>query len=259
MTTTIPLPGCVTANALAAAVRLLAPEACRLVEILHNAPHLRPAPDARYARFERRAEGVEHDAVVVHQPDERQRRRDLLAVVQLGRIAEVHRQARVEQRVEVQVFLFEEELQEQLVEPAVDVPVDVPEVVADGVVAVVGELDRRARAACSCAPPSSGRQRSCGSPARAVRACGGTRGRAGVALRVGHRRALLATSSRVAGSDQRVRLDRSSQPVRDEEQPEHQRCRDAQADQPGDQRGQEDRPARPQAERLADGAGTPAP
>ena len=92
------------------------------------------------------AEGVEQDAVVVHQPDERQGRGDLLAVAQLGRGAEVHRQAGVQQRVDVQVFLLEEQLQEQLVEPAVDVPVDVPQVVAERVVAMLGELDRRAPA-----------------------------------------------------------------------------------------------------------------
>src|SRR4051795_3459139 len=64
--------------------------------------------------------------------------------MQLRGVAEIHRQAGVEQRVEVEVFLLEEELQEELVEAAVDVPVDVPEVVADRVVAMVGELDRRA-------------------------------------------------------------------------------------------------------------------
>ena len=71
------------------------------------------------------------------------RRGDLLAVAQLGRGAEVHRQAGVEQRVDVQVFLLEKQLQEELVEPAVDVPVDVPQVVAERVVAMLGELDRR--------------------------------------------------------------------------------------------------------------------
>ena len=106
-------------------------------------PHLRPAPDARNALVELAGEGVEDHPVVVHQPDERQGRGHLLAVVELGRRAEVHRQAGVEQGVDVQVFFLEEELEEELVEPAVDVPVDVPEVVADGVVAMLGELDRR--------------------------------------------------------------------------------------------------------------------
>ena len=42
----------------------------------------------------------------------------------------------------MQVFLFQEQLQEQLVQPAVDVPVDVPQVIADGVVAMLGEFHR---------------------------------------------------------------------------------------------------------------------
>ena len=46
MTTTTPLPACLMANALAAAVRSLAPEGCELVEVLHDPPHLRPAADA---------------------------------------------------------------------------------------------------------------------------------------------------------------------------------------------------------------------
>ena len=143
MTTTTPLPACRMANSRAAAVRSLAPDGLELVEVLDDPPHLRPAADAVHALVEPGAEGVEQDPVVVHQPDERQGRRDLLAVAQLGRRAEVHRQAGVEQGVDVQVFLFEEQLQEELVEPAVDVPVDVPQVVADGVVAMLGELDRR--------------------------------------------------------------------------------------------------------------------
>ncbi len=117
-----------------------------LVEVLDDPPHLRPAADAVQPLVEPGAEGVDQDAVVVHQPDERQRRGHLLAVAQLGRSAEIHRQAGVEQRVDVQVFLLEEQLQEELVEPAVDVPVDVPQVVADGVIAMLGELDRRAAA-----------------------------------------------------------------------------------------------------------------
>ena len=41
----------------------------------------------------------------------------------------------------MQVFLFLEPLQQQLVVPGEDVPVEVAEVVARGVLAVVGELD----------------------------------------------------------------------------------------------------------------------
>ncbi len=46
----------------------------------------------------------------------------------------------------MEIFLLEEQLQEQLVEPAVDVPVDVSQVIAVRVVAMFGELDRRAAA-----------------------------------------------------------------------------------------------------------------
>ena len=114
-----------------------------MVQVLDDPPHLRPAPDAVQALLERGTEGVDQDAVVVHQADERQGRGDLLAVPQLRRHAEVHRQAGVQHRVDVQVLLLEEQLEEQLVEPAVDVPVDVPQVVADRVIAVLGELHRR--------------------------------------------------------------------------------------------------------------------
>ena len=62
-------------------------------------------------------ECLDHDAVHVDQPDEAQGRRDLLGVMQLGRRAEVHRQAVVDQDVEVQVFLFHEQADEELVEP----------------------------------------------------------------------------------------------------------------------------------------------
>ena len=131
MTTTTPLPACRMANWRAAAVRSLAPEACKLLEILDDPPHLRAAANAVQPLVEAGTEGVEHDAVVVDQTDERQCRGDLLAVAQLRRLAEVHRQAGVEQGVDVQVFFLEKQLEEQLVEPAVDVPVDVPQVIAE--------------------------------------------------------------------------------------------------------------------------------
>ena len=142
ITTTTPLPAWRIANSRAAAVRSLEPGGLELLEILHDAPHLRAAANAVEALVEPRAEGVKEDPVVIHEADERERRGDLLAVAQLGRSAEIHRQTGVEQRVDVQIFLFQEELQEELVEPAVDVPVDVPQVVADRVIAMLGELDR---------------------------------------------------------------------------------------------------------------------
>ena len=65
----------------------------------------------------------------------------LLHVLGLVRVAVVAALADVEQDVEREVFLLEEQLEEQAVEAGVDVPVDEAEVVADDVVAVVGELD----------------------------------------------------------------------------------------------------------------------
>ena len=53
-------------------------------------------------------ERLDDDAVHVDQADEAESRRDLLGVVQLGRRAEIHRQAVVDQHVEVQVFFFHE-------------------------------------------------------------------------------------------------------------------------------------------------------
>ena len=134
----------------------------QVVEILDDAQHLglRPRRPERPSSSWLLKASID-DAVVVHQADEREGGGDLLAVVELGRVAEIHRQAGVEQDRDVEIFFFEEELQEELVEAAVDVPVEVAEVVAGGVVAVVGELDGRARGACCGARPSCGRRR-CG-------------------------------------------------------------------------------------------------
>ncbi len=74
-------------------------------------------------------------------PIKRQRRRHLLGVVQLGRVAEIHRQAVVDQHVEVQVFLFHEQANEKAFEPGEQVPVEKAQIVADDVIAIVGELD----------------------------------------------------------------------------------------------------------------------
>ena len=52
----------------------------------------------------------------------------------------------------VDVLLLDEQLHEQLLEPRVDVPVELAQVVAQGVVAVVGELD--ALAALHAPPPA---------------------------------------------------------------------------------------------------------
>ena len=64
--------------------------------------------------------------------------------VELRRVAERHAAGAVEEEVDVQVFLLLESLQEQFVVSRVQVPVVVAEVVAGGVLAVVGELDAAA-------------------------------------------------------------------------------------------------------------------
>ncbi len=87
------------------------------------------------------AERLDPHAVGPHQADEAERRRQLLRVVELRRLAKVHRPAGVDEHVEVQILLFEEELHDQLVEPGVEIPIDRPQVVAGDVGAEIGELD----------------------------------------------------------------------------------------------------------------------
>ena len=55
-----------------------------------------------------------------------------------------HRRRRVDEERDRDVLLLDEQLDEQPLEPGVDVPVELAQVVAQGVVAVVGELDRLA-------------------------------------------------------------------------------------------------------------------
>src|SRR5262249_49723357 len=93
-----------------------------------------------------RAECLDDDAIEVDQADESQRRGHLLGVVQLGRVAEVHREAVVDQEVDVQVFFLHEQAEEEAIKAGVKVPVEEAEVIADDVVAVIGELDRLALA-----------------------------------------------------------------------------------------------------------------
>ena len=51
-----------------------------------------------------------------------------------------HRRAGVDEEGDGEVLLLDEQLDEQPLEPGVDVPVELAQVVAEGVVAVVGEL-----------------------------------------------------------------------------------------------------------------------
>ncbi len=86
-------------------------------------------------------ERLDDNAVEIDQADEAERRGHLLGVVQFRRLAEVHRQAVVDQDVKVQVFFFHEQADEQTVEPAEEVPVEEAQIVADDVIAIVGEFD----------------------------------------------------------------------------------------------------------------------
>ena len=154
----------------------------------------------------------------------------------------------------MEVLLLEEQLEEQLVEPAVDVPVDVPQVVADGVVAVVGELDRRPpplALALALHPADEDLPahqlelfelvEELGVEQGAVGSSPGCRGAAGwIAVTSddcdGHGGSSIEAECG-KGPRRVIRSDRRP------EQPQHQAGGDPEADQPGDQRREEDRPA----------------
>ena len=113
------------------------------LELVEEVEHRRDlGPPAQAAGFVDDAigEGAEADPVVVDQPDVPQGGRNLLHVQRLVGIAVVAALGYVHEHVERQVLFFEEELEEEAFEAGVDVPVDEAEVVADDVVAVVGEL-----------------------------------------------------------------------------------------------------------------------
>ena len=87
---------------------------------------------------------ADRDPVLAREPDVAERRRRALGEQQLRRVARRHRRRRVDEQRDGDVLFLDEELDEQLLEPGVDVPVELAQVVAEGVVAVVGELDRLA-------------------------------------------------------------------------------------------------------------------
>ena len=69
---------------------------------------------------------------------------DFPGVIELARLAPVHRARAVEKQVDVQVFLLDEQLEHERAPARVGVPVDVPPVVAADERAVLGELHARA-------------------------------------------------------------------------------------------------------------------
>ena len=111
------------------------------VQVLEHPPQALPPAQHRAGLAAGGAQHFDLHAVGPAQADEAQRRRQLLGIEQLGRLAEIHRRAGVDQGVEVQILFFQEQLQEQLVQPREQVPVHEPQIVARHVVAEVGELD----------------------------------------------------------------------------------------------------------------------
>ena len=103
-----------------------------------RAAHRRPSPrDPAGQRADR-------DAILAGEPDVAERRRRPLREQELGRGAAGHRGRGIDEQRDRDVLFLDEELDEQLLEAGVDVPVELAQVVAERVVAVVGELDRLA-------------------------------------------------------------------------------------------------------------------
>ena len=103
-----------------------------------GAAHRRPPP-GRPA-----GQRADRDPVLAREPDVAERGRGALGEQQLRGLPGRHRRRGVEEERDRDVLLLDEELDEQPLEPGVDVPVELAQVVAEGVVAVVGELDRLA-------------------------------------------------------------------------------------------------------------------
>ena len=125
---------------------------CDALQVLQQPPQAAPPAEHGAGLAARSAEGFDLDAIGAAQADESQRGGQLLGIVQLGRVAEIHRRAGIDQREEMQIFFFQEQLEEQLVEPRVEIPVHEPQVIARHVVAEVGELDALALAATAALP-----------------------------------------------------------------------------------------------------------
>jgi hypothetical protein len=87
------------------------------------------------------AQRAERDPVFRRETDVAERGRGPLRELELVRPARRHRRRGVEQEGDRDVLLLDEELHEELLEAGEDVPVELAEVVAEGVVAEVGELD----------------------------------------------------------------------------------------------------------------------
>ena len=89
-------------------------------------------------------QGADRDAILAGQPDVAQGRRRPLGEQELGGRTRGHRRGGIDEQRDRDVLFLDEELDEQLLQTGIDVPVELAEVVAERVVAVVGELDRLA-------------------------------------------------------------------------------------------------------------------
>src|SRR5262249_21791151 len=112
-----------------------------LLEKVEHAPEAAPAAGRGQALRQPVVERLDDDAVHIDETDKGQRRRDLLGVLELRRRAEIHRQAVVDENVEMHFLFFEKQPQEKTIQPREQVPVEEAKVVADDVVAKVHELD----------------------------------------------------------------------------------------------------------------------
>lgn len=111
------------------------------LDVLEHSPHALPSAQDRSTLADALVDGFDTHTVSTNQPDKAERGGELFGVFEFRRSAEVHRHARVDQRVKVQIFFFEKQLDDQLVEAGVEVPIEQTQVVAGDVVTKVGELD----------------------------------------------------------------------------------------------------------------------
>src|SRR6266536_889027 len=88
------------------------------------------------------AERGDGDPILRCQPDVAEGGSRALGEQQLLRPSGRHGRARVDEDADGDVLLLHEELDEQALEPRIHVPVELAQVVAEGVIAVVGELHR---------------------------------------------------------------------------------------------------------------------
>ena len=112
-------------------------------KIKHAEDLLAPAPQGQRLVQERR-ERRAADSVEIFQTDIAQRRRDLLGVVELRRVAFGHGAAGVDQQIDIHLLFGGEDFHQQAIEPPVNVPIDVAQIVAVLVAPVVGKFQAKA-------------------------------------------------------------------------------------------------------------------